>query len=464
MDRAGVVSTLAGSGAPGLADGRGAEARFDTPCGVTVDRDGTVYVADTGNSLLRRIDRDGIVTTLALAPLDTSDDVSLVRPVGIAAGRDGRLVVSDRRGRVLQVWPDGTARTLAGLLPGFADGTGRIARFQAPAGLAVDARGAVFVADAGNYLVRRIAPPGLGAVIPPRGPLAAHPGFPVESLRALTVPWPIDPQYAWHEVAGTMGEARGSGTSGRDRFHAGIDVQADQGTIVRAVRSAKVDAPIPAFNFGDLNENVTIGPFTYVHVRAGRDRRDVSLDAGLFTIVSPDASGWPGRVLLRRGARVLAGDAIGSVNRFAHVHLNAGTPGREVNALTLPLAGFVDTVPPTIAPNGVTLYDESWTPQLLRSHGALSVRGRIRIVVDAWDQVDGNEPRRRLGSVPARVSGAHGRRHADRRLRAPSADGCLRTAAGRSACGVARLRRRHRDPTLWQPAHAVSLRGHDACR
>ncbi len=397
VDRAGVVSTLAGSGAPGIADGRGAEARFDTPCAVAVDRDGIIYVADTGNSLLRRIGRDGLVTTLALSPLDSADDVSLVRPLGIAAGLDGRLAVSDRRGRVLQVWPDGTARTLAGSLPGFADGPGRIARFQAPAGVAIDTHGAVIVADAGNYLVRRIAPAGVGPVIPPRAPLAPRPGFPVEWLRVLTLPWPLDPQYAWHEVAGTMGEARGSGTSGRERFHAGIDVQAEQGTTVRAVRSAKVDSPIPAFNFGDLNENVTIGPFTYVHVRAGRDRHDVSLDPTLFTVVLPDASGTPGRVVLRRGTRILAGDAIGTVNRFAHVHLNAGPPGREVNALTLPLAGFVDTVPPTIAPNGVALYDESWTPQTVRSRGAILVHGRVRIVVDAWDQVDGNEPRRRLG-------------------------------------------------------------------
>jgi hypothetical protein len=176
-----------------------------------------------------------------------------------------------------------------------------------------------------------------------------------------------------------------------------MDVQAAQGTLVRAVRSAKVDAPIAALNYGDLNESVTVGPFTYVHLRAGRDARDRSLEAGRFDVYRADPLGIAGRVVVRRGTRIALGDPIGTVNRFAHVHLNAGTPGREVNPLALPLAAFVDTVPPTIEPKGVSLYDEAWTPLALRYRGRLVVRGRIRIVADAWDQVDGNVRRRRLG-------------------------------------------------------------------
>jgi len=394
----GMVTTVAGAGGlTGYADGPAAEARFDTPCGVAVAADGRIFVADTGNGLVRAIDLAGNVTTIAIHPSNPFEDVGLARPAGIVVGRDGRLVVSDRRGRILQVAPDGRARVLAGSLPGFRDGEGAHARLQAPAGLAIDAHGAIVVADAGNYLLRRIAPPGLSAPDPPRSPLAASPGFPIARLRETAVAWPVDPQFAWHEVAGTMGEARGSAGSARDRFHAGVDVQAPPGTVVRAVRAAKVDAPIAANNFGELNESVTIGPFTYVHVRAGRDQRDVSLEPDAFPVDPPDGFGGRGRLRLRRGTRFLLGDPIGTVNRFAHVHLNAGTPGREVNALTLPLAGFVDTVPPTIAPRGVTLYDEAWGPLILQSRGRLLVRGRVRIVVDAWDQVDGNEPRRRLG-------------------------------------------------------------------
>lgn len=398
IDPRGMVTTLAGgSGLGAVVDGAAAIARFDTPCGVAVTRDGVVYVTDTGNSAIRRISPAGEVTTLALSPLDPNDDVSLFRPIGIAAGNDGRLVVTDRRGRVLQVWPDGRARVLAGSLSGFADGSRPAARFNNPTGVAVDARGAVIVADAGNFLVRRVAPAGLYPPDPPRSPLAPAPGLPRDALTSAPLPWPVDPQFAWHEVAGTIGEARGSAGGGRERFHAGIDVQADEGTEVRAVQSAKVEEPMAAAGFGALNESVTIGPFTYVHLRVGRDRRDESLGPATFPVDAPDPAGLPGRVRVRRGTRFAVGDAIGTVNRFAHVHLNAGSPGREVNPLTLPLVAFVDTVPPTIAPHGVTLFDEAWTPQVLQVHGRVVVHGRVRIVVDAWDQVDGNEPRRRLG-------------------------------------------------------------------
>jgi DNA-binding beta-propeller fold protein YncE len=410
IHRDGTVSTVAGTGVPGLGDGPGVSAQFDTPCGVAVAPDGIAYVADTGNGLVRRIDATGLVTTLGLVPAEPFADTSLVRPIGIAAGPDGRLAVTDRRGRVLQVWPDGAARLLAGSLAGYQDGAGRDARLHAPAGVAIDGRGAIVVADAGNYLVRRIAPPGLYQPDPPRSPLAPGPGFPHASLRERVLPWPIDPQFGWHEIAGTMGEARGTAGNGRERFHAGVDVQADQGTVVRAVGAAKVDTPLPALGFGDLNESVTIGPFTYVHVRAGRDRRDQSLDPGTFVVRPPDSLGAPGRLQLRRGTRIALGDPIGTVNRFAHVHLNAGTPGREVNPLTLPLAGFTDTVPPTIDPKGVALYDDAWAAQALRYRGRIVVRGRIRIVVDAWDQVDGNETRRRLGlyRLAYQVIGADG--------------------------------------------------------
>jgi hypothetical protein len=409
LDRNGRVRTVAGIGTRGFADGPAMTASFDTPCGVAIAPDGTLVVADTGNNAIRRIARDGTVTTVIPTLYATTEDVSLVRPVGIAVDRTGSTYVTDARGRIVQVLADGRARILAGSRTGFADGAGRFARLANPTSIALDRDGTLVVADAGNYMIRRIAPPGLSTADPPRSPISPAPGFTAAPLRALTMPWPVDDQFAWHEVAGTMGEARGNMGDARERFHAGIDVWAPEGALVRAVRSAKVDRPIAAIGFGSLTESVTIGPFTYIHVRVGRTRRDDILSAdgtvpvaqgdapsATFTLLR-DAGGLPNGIRLRRGTRIALGDAIGTVNRFSHVHLNVGPPGREVNPLSLPFAEASDTVRPTIERRGVRFYDEAWAPLDTVIKGRVLLSGRVRIVVDAYDQMDGNSRRRRLG-------------------------------------------------------------------
>lgn len=396
IDRGGHVTTIAGGRGPGYADGPVEQARFDTPAGVAVADDGTIFVADTGNGVLRRIGTDHQVTTVTLLPLDPNSDISLFRPAGLAIARDRTLYATDRRGRLLQVLPDGRARVLAGTGSGYADGIGADARFQNPTGIAIEPAGSLVVADAGNRLLRRLAPAGLLPPDSPRSPLAPPPGLARSDLDRWPLAWPIDPQFGWHEVAGTMGEARGSLGDTRERFHAGVDVHAPDGTPVVAVRSAVVDSVTATYGFGTLNESVAAGPFTYVHMRVGRRTRDVPFGDPRF-VFTRDPLGTLVGVRVPRGARFAIGDELGTVNRFNHVHLNAGPPGREINPLTLHLVGFVDTVPPTIAPRGVMLFTEGGLPLDKRTAGRIAVDGRVRIVVDAYDQVDGNARRRRLG-------------------------------------------------------------------
>jgi sugar lactone lactonase YvrE len=391
----GSVTTIAGGSGPGYRDGVGSSAQFDTPCGIAALRDGSLLVADTGNGVVRHVTLQGEVTTVTLVPVDASSDVSLFRPVGIAAARNGTFYVTDRRGRILQVLPDGHARVLAGSRGGFAEGAGFDARFHNPTGIAVDGEGALVVADAGNYLLRRLAPVGLYATDPPRSPLAPSPGLPTASLALRPLPWPVEPQFEPHEVAGNMGEARGSLADARERFHAGIDVHANEGEIVRAVAGGKVDAPLASQGFDTLSESLSVGPFTYVHIRVGRTRKGEPLDALRAPIVT-DEAGRPLRVRVRRGTRFALGEAVGTVNRFNHVHLSVGSPGREVNPLLLPLVGFEDTIPPTIERRGIVLLTENGEP-IARTGRQLLVSGRVRIVVDAYDRVDGDSPRRRLG-------------------------------------------------------------------
>lgn len=435
----GVVKTLAGSGTPGNADGASASASFDTPCGVVVNEAGEVYVADTGNDRLRKITKDGQVSTLNLSdpasnaqPIAAATDgnanvlnngnanvpspvtFELSNPVGLAITHDGFLYVTELdRSRVVQVAPDGAARVIAGRGPSFADGEGSgEARFNQPAGLALAHDGSLVVADAANYLVRRVSPSqtGEGASSSNATQTASAQAAPVNSQPSEvlprisvgefgeTFPWPVDPQDKWHEIVGTMGEVRGSydTNDSRHHLHSGVDVFGLYGQTVRVVREEKVASPLPNWGFGGLNEGVRVGLMTYVHLRVGRDEQDRMLEGTRFTPVR-DEAGKVSRVRVRRGTRMRVGDALGTINRMFHVHMNLGPPGAEVNPLSLPLPGLTDKTPPTIERDGVRLFDESGTELKEKRGGRLLLRGKVRIVVDAYDQVDGNQSRRRLG-------------------------------------------------------------------
>lgn len=110
-----------------------------------------------------------------------------------------------------------------------------------------------------------------------------------------------------------------------------------------------------------------------------------------------DAGGEVTGVRLKRGARFVTGEVIGTVNRFYHAHLNVGWPGEELNPLVFRLARFEDTIPPAIVRGGVRLVGEDGLPITERERKRIVVQGRVRIVVDAWDHVNGNQARRRLG-------------------------------------------------------------------
>jgi len=383
----GSVSTVAGGPVPGADDGSALDARFDTPCGVAVDRSGNVYVADTGNGTVRRIDPSGAVTTVASEVAGT-----LIRPIAVANADDGALYVSDERGRIVEVDKTGQTRIVAGSTTGFRDGEGGEARFRRLAGIASAGTGRLVVADAGNAYLRTITAVARATAQLPWSPLRV-PRFDEEAFARTPLLWPVSPMEGPHEVAGTIGEARGTAS---ERFHAGVDVRIDEGTAVRAVRDGTVMSPLSTGDFGTLNEWLRIGAVSYVHVRAGRERRgDVGAVPGF--VGTYDDTGKLRRVRVRRGAHYAAGDVIASVNPFNHVHLNVGWPGEEVNPLRLRLTQFTDTIAPAIAARGVHLFNEDWAPVARVRGKPPLVSGRVRIVVDAWDQADGNRPNRRLG-------------------------------------------------------------------
>lgn len=137
-------TTLAGTAAYGSVDGTGSDARFFQPYSVATDGAGNVYVADTGNSTIRKMTSDGVVTTLAgLAgvPGDTDGTGSNARfrsPSGMAVDSAGNIYVADNE-TIRKVTPAGVVTTLAGWLGG-----------GGYAGLAVDNAGNVYLADTGS--------------------------------------------------------------------------------------------------------------------------------------------------------------------------------------------------------------------------------------------------------------------------------------------------------------------------
>jgi prepilin-type N-terminal cleavage/methylation domain-containing protein len=179
----GVVSTLAGSGTGGFADGTGAAAQFNLPIGVVVDTSGTVYVADYGNQRIRKISPTGVVSTLAGSGTDgfadgTGAAAQFYGPSSVAVDSSGTVYVADSgNNRIRKITPAGVVSTLAGSgTAGFADGTGAAAQVRAPSGVAVDASGAVYVSDTFNHRIRKISPAGVVSTLAGSGTAGSSDG------------------------------------------------------------------------------------------------------------------------------------------------------------------------------------------------------------------------------------------------------------------------------------------------
>jgi sugar lactone lactonase YvrE len=167
----GVVTTLAGTtGAEGSADGTGAAARFRTPSRLEADQSGNLFVTDLGNSTIRKITPDGVVTTVAgtAGVCGTADGTGTAaqfcQPQGIAIDQSNNLYVTDTINHtVRKIDPAGVVTTLAGTagVCGSADGLATAAQFCQPQDIAVDNLGNLYVADTANSTIRKITAAGL---------------------------------------------------------------------------------------------------------------------------------------------------------------------------------------------------------------------------------------------------------------------------------------------------------------
>lgn len=167
FDQVYTVSTLAGSGVEGFKDGDAATAQFDMRYGIAVDKWGNIYVADSGNNCIRKIAPDGSVTTLAGSGLPGRANgpgkaAQFYFPQGLAVDAAGNVYVADIfNNQIRKITPDGAVSTVAGTgNAGNIDGPGNTAQFNAPAGLVFDATGNLLVTDFNNGTIRKITTAG----------------------------------------------------------------------------------------------------------------------------------------------------------------------------------------------------------------------------------------------------------------------------------------------------------------
>jgi sugar lactone lactonase YvrE len=166
-----VVSTFAGvMNATGSVDAVGTNARFGYPHGLVFDNSGNLYVGDYLNSAVRKISKDGNVTTYAgmMGVTGTADAVGTAAqfcgPTGVAIDKAGNIYVGDRQNQLIRkISTTRQVSTIAGHqgVYGSTDGTGALAYFWGPQCMVTDSAGNLFVTEAYNHTVRKITPAGV---------------------------------------------------------------------------------------------------------------------------------------------------------------------------------------------------------------------------------------------------------------------------------------------------------------
>src|SRR6266550_7463433 len=163
---AGVVTTIAGAaGVFGSADGNGSAARFNAPGGIAVDSAGNLYVADTGNETIRKITAAGVTTLAGTAGVIGSTDgtggaARFYNPYALTVAGTTLYVADAFNSTIRKVTSAGVVTTFAGAAGGFGNvnGTGSAARFNNPYGVAATSTGTIYVADSRNMVIRKITP------------------------------------------------------------------------------------------------------------------------------------------------------------------------------------------------------------------------------------------------------------------------------------------------------------------
>lgn len=274
ITQAGLIATAAGTGVAGMAfEGSAAVfAQLNEPRGVAVDAVGNVYIADSGNNRIRRIDITGLLTTIG--------DGSFTAPRGVAAALDGSVYVADTgKNRICQIYDNQVVHVAGGENGGFGgDGEyAKTAQFQSPAGLTFDAQGNLAVADMGNGRIRQLRPELLQISVFEEGP------------RILNAASNADGPVAPGMLATLRGEGFGpaeaasapSGPNGWPKLLGDVDVYVDgEAAPLLYVSARQINLQIPASVNGKTQ--VTIEVYHQKASRARTTARVAAAAPGVF--------------------------------------------------------------------------------------------------------------------------------------------------------------------------------------
>jgi hypothetical protein len=162
VSSAGVVTTIAGSANGGFMDGNGATAKFSSAGAITLDNKGNLYVVDRGNFRIRKISAAGDVSTIAGTGVQGFKDGNAAEAQfsqdmhDIAIDDKGNLYVQDWN-RIRKITAQGIVSTIAGSTEGYIDGEGSVAKFNFLAGMDIDAKGNLYIADLANVRIRKVS-------------------------------------------------------------------------------------------------------------------------------------------------------------------------------------------------------------------------------------------------------------------------------------------------------------------
>ncbi len=362
-----LFTTLAGAGGPAAIDGPLSVARFNYPEAVTLDRDGTLYVADGLNATIRKISPDGNVTTVAGlgenfgSANGAGSQARFSLPSSLALDPAGNLYVADQYNHTIRkVTPAGVVTTIGGTAgtAGTDDGTGSAAHFNFPAGIAIDTATNLYVADSLSHAIRKINPAGEVTTIAgspdangtedglgnaarfntPSGIAVAEGGiiFVADSgnhtIRKISADGMVR---TFAGKAGQSGGVDGTGTSAQFNFPTGLAVDASGNLYVAdnnnsAIRKITPEAVVTTYAGDTTQPDLSAKPFVnFVDGSAGAARfkypNGLAVSANGTIYVADSANDSIRKIAPDRTVTTLAGsnrpgsnDGIGAAAKFMH--------------------------------------------------------------------------------------------------------------------------------------------------